>query len=102
MRMSVCGIEGEGGKVALVFIPSMMQNLSHGVTEVNLTGRTVREIIAQLERQFPGFKDRLLQDGELRPDIAVSVDGEIAFDIMERVGERSEVHFIPPISGGYY
>jgi molybdopterin synthase sulfur carrier subunit len=86
--------------MALVFIPSMMQNLTDGVTEVQISGRTVRDIIEQLEAKFPGFKDRLLQDGDIRPDIAVSVDGEIAFDIMERVGNSSEVHFIPPISGG--
>lgn len=86
--------------MALVFIPAMMQNLSNGVSQVQIAARTVRDLIDQLEAQFPGFKKRLLQDGDIRPDIAVSVDGEIAFDIMERVGERSEVHFIPPISGG--
>jgi molybdopterin converting factor small subunit len=86
--------------MALVFIPAMMQNLSNGVSQVQLAARTVRDLIEQLEIQFPGFKERLLQDGDIRPDIAVSVDGEIAFDIMERVSDRSEVHFIPPISGG--
>lgn len=86
--------------MALVFIPSMMQNLTGGVTEVQISGRTVRDIINHLEAQFPGFKDRLLEDGDIRPDIAVSIDGEIAFDITERVDDSSEVHFIPPISGG--
>lgn len=88
--------------MAFIFIPSMMQNLTDGVSEVNVSGRTVRDIIEQLEARFPGFKDRLLQDGDIRPDIAVSIDGEIAFDIMERVSDSSEVHFIPPISGGRY
>jgi molybdopterin synthase sulfur carrier subunit len=86
--------------MALVFIPTMMQKLTHGVTDVQIGGRTIRDIIEQLEAQFPGMRDRLLQDGDIRPDIAVSIDGEIAFDIMERVGDSSEVHFIPPISGG--
>lgn len=87
--------------MARVFIPSMMQSLTHGVTEVQIRARTVRDIIERLETQFPGFKDRLLQDGDIRPDIAISIDGEIAFDIMERVDDDSEVHFIPPISGGH-
>ncbi len=60
----------------------------------------MRAIIDHLETQFPGFKERLLQDGDIRPDIAVAVDGEVAFDLMERVRDDSEVHFIPPISGG--
>jgi molybdopterin synthase sulfur carrier subunit len=86
--------------MALVFIPTMMQNLTHGVTDVQISGRTVRDIIEQLEVQFPGMRNRLLQDDDFQPDVAVSVDGEIAFDIMERVGDNSEIHFIPPISGG--
>ena len=86
--------------MALVFIPAMMQNLSNGVTQVQIAASTVRDIIDHLETQFPGFKERLLQDGDIRPDIAVAVDGEVAFDLMERVGDDSEVHFIPPISGG--
>jgi hypothetical protein len=28
------------------------------------------------------------------------VDGEIALDVTDRVRDDSEVHFIPPISGG--
>jgi molybdopterin converting factor small subunit len=37
----------------------------------------------------------------LRPDIAIAVDGEMGLDgLAEQVGEDSEVHFIPPISGG--
>jgi molybdopterin converting factor small subunit len=28
------------------------------------------------------------------------VDGEIALDLTDRVRDESEVHFIPPISGG--
>ena len=86
--------------MALVFIPAMLQTLTAGVTQVHIAGRTVRDIIHTLEERFPGIKDRLLQGGELRPDIAVAVDGEMALDLFERVRDESEVHFIPPISGG--
>jgi sulfur-carrier protein len=86
--------------MALVFIPALLQNLTGGVTQVRLAGRTVRSVINALEERFPGMKERLLQDGDLRPDIAVAVDGEMALDLLDSVGEDSEVHFIPPISGG--
>ena len=87
--------------MAIVFIPTMMQPLSGGVSQVRVAGRTIRTIINNLEERFPGIKERLLQDGELRPDVAVAIDGETALDgVAERVGEDSEVHFIPPISGG--
>ena len=87
--------------MALVFIPTMLQPLSGGVAQVRVAGRTIRTIINRLEERFPGIKDRLLQDGDLRPDVAVAIDGETALDgLAELVGEDSEVHFIPPISGG--
>lgn len=87
--------------MAIVFIPAMMQSLTQGVSQVRIPGRTVRTIINALEERFPGIKERLLQDGDIRPDIAVAIDGEMALDgLAELVKEESEVHFIPPISGG--
>jgi molybdopterin converting factor small subunit len=87
--------------MALVFIPAMMQNLTGGVAQVQLAGRTVREVINRLEERFPGIKERLLQDGDVRPDVAIAVDGEIIFDLSDGVRTDSEVHFVPPISGGF-
>src|SRR4030095_5528725 len=87
--------------MAIVFIPAMLQPLTGGVSQMRVAGRTIRTIINNLEERFPGIKDRLLQDGDLRPDVAVAIDGETALDgVAEPVGEDSEVHFIPPISGG--
>jgi len=87
--------------MAIVFMPAMLQPLTGGVSQVRVAGRTIRTIINNLEERFPGVKERLLQDGDLRPDVAIAVDGEMGLDgLAEQVGEDSEVHFIPPISGG--
>jgi sulfur-carrier protein len=87
--------------MALVFLSAMLQPLTGGVSQVRVAGRTIRTVINNLEERFPGIKERLLQDGDLRPDVAVAIDGETALDgLAEPVGEDSEVHFIPPISGG--
>jgi len=52
-------------------------------------------------RQFPGLASHLLEGDDLKPSIAVSVDGEIGpGGIMEPIGEASEVHFLPAIAGG--
>jgi molybdopterin synthase sulfur carrier subunit len=87
--------------MAIVFLSAMLQPLTGGVSQVRVPGRTIRTLINNLEERFPGLKERLLQDGDLRPDVAVAIDGEIALDgVAELVREDSEVHFIPPISGG--
>ena len=86
-----------------VWIPSLMQKLTGGVEQVAVTGTTVRQIIDELEAAYPGFRARLVNEEEdrLRPDIAVAVDGEISNEGMRRkVGESSEVHFLPAMSGG--
>ena len=87
--------------MALVFIPSLMQNLSNGEQRVSVKGANVRQIIDNLDSMFPGFKNRLVEDGRVKPNISVAIDGEITpLGMIEKVTEDSEVHFLPAISGG--
>ena len=87
--------------MALVFIPSLMQTLSNGEQRVSVEGANVRQIIDNLDSMFPGFKNRLVEDGRVKPNISVAIDGEITpLGMIEKVTEDSEVHFLPAISGG--
>jgi molybdopterin synthase sulfur carrier subunit len=87
--------------MAKVFIPAQMRKLCGGQDVAVLDGTTVGELIEGLGRRFPGVSALLVEAGDLRPSIAVSVDGEIATGgLLERVGPNSEVHFIPAIGGG--
>jgi molybdopterin synthase sulfur carrier subunit len=87
--------------MAIVYIPEPLQALSKGQKEVTLEATTVRQIIAQLEALYPGMEDALVDDGDLRPHIAVAVDGEVSIrGLVEPVGAASEVHFIPALGGG--
>ena len=87
--------------MARVFVPTMLQATTGGVKEVEVTARNVRQVIEQLEERFPGIANRLMEDGEIRSNLAVAVDGEVArMGLMERVGENAEIHFVPAIGGG--
>ncbi len=87
--------------MARVFVPTMLQSSTGGVKEVEVTARNVRQVIDRLEEMFPGIADRLIEDGDLRSNLAVAVDGEVArMGLMERVGENTEIHFVPAIGGG--
>ena len=78
-----------------------MQNLSNGEQRVVVEGNNVRQIIESLDQKYPGFKDRLVEDGRVKPNISVATDGEITpLGMIEKVSEESEVHFLPAISGG--
>ena len=87
--------------MAKVFIPTMLQSLTAGVKQVDLDARNVRQINERLEERYPGMKDRLLEDGEIRPNLAIAIDGDVAImGMLEKVEENSEVHFVPAIGGG--
>ena len=89
--------------MAEVWIPPMMQRLTEGQERVTVAGATVRQILANLDVAYPGLR-ALLYDSEtdrIKPQIAVVVDGEVShLGLLERVGEDSEVHFLPAIGGG--
>ena len=51
--------------MATVFIPSLMQKLSDGKSRVEVEGSSVRQIVNNLDTQYPGFKERLVEDGRI-------------------------------------
>ena len=78
-----------------------MQKLTEGEGQVAIDGSTVREVIDNMDARFPGFKDRVCEDGEIKPNFAVAIDGEISPEGLRRkVDPGSEVHFLPAMAGG--
>lgn len=87
--------------MATVYIPTGLQSLTRGDKEVSIEATTVRQIVERLEALYPGIQGALVEDDDLRPHIAVAVDGELSvLGLLECVGEDSEVHFIPALGGG--
>ena len=80
-----------------------MQALTQGQQQVQVEGSTVRQVVNNLERLFPGAKAFIYDEEaeDLLPGVAVIVDGEASqLGLLERVREDSEVHFLPAIGGG--
>ena len=90
--------------MAVVYIPSLLRNLTGNIEKVNVPGKTVRDIIDTLEEMYPGIRDRLCDienGGRVRPNIALIVDGvRSANGLRTTVNPDSEVHFVPAIQGG--
>jgi molybdopterin synthase sulfur carrier subunit len=87
--------------MATVVIPAQLRKLTDGLDRVTASGRNVGLLIEDLERQFPGFREQLLQNDDVKPSIAVSIDGEMGTGgVLEPVGENSEVFFLPALGGG--
>ena len=84
-----------------IAIPSLMQKLTNGKNQVVVEGKTLREVVNNLEAAHPGFKDRLCDGDRVRPSISVYIDGVMTREGMHQpIGEAANIHFVPAVSGG--
>ena len=59
------------------------------------------KVIENLNDQYPGMKDRLVDGDRIKLEISVAIDGEIStLGMIDKVSEISEIHFLPAIAGG--
>lgn len=87
--------------MAHVHLPSTLPPLFPGLTRrLDVDAATVAEALDELERRWPGFRDRLCEPGPaLRHHIHVYVDRERA-SLDTPLDERSQMEVITAITGG--
>ena len=54
----------------VVFVPSLMQKLCNGEQKLVIEGTNLRQVIDNLDLQYTGFKDRLVENGKIKPNIS--------------------------------
>jgi molybdopterin synthase sulfur carrier subunit len=87
--------------LATVLLPGAVAHLAGGHTQLEIEGRTVAELLANLNRKYSGIESILGNENALGPGIAVAIDGVIfGRDIYRSIGPDTEVCFVPSISGG--
>ncbi len=78
-----------------------MRDLTGDRETIVVPGATVRDVIDELNRLYPGIRERLCSGDSLRSGIAVFVNTELArLGLLEPVPPVAEVHFLPAIAGG--
>jgi sulfur-carrier protein len=81
-----------------------MRRVAGGKRDVSADGENVSAVIEDLERQYPGFKDRLMDEsGDLRRFINIYINGEdirYAQGIDTPLKAGDELSIIPAVSGG--
>jgi molybdopterin converting factor small subunit len=71
------------------------RRLTGGVTEFDIEANTVRRMIAELERRYPGLGQQIDES------MAIAIDGEIFQDAyLAPLKPDSEIVLIPKIGGG--
>jgi molybdopterin synthase sulfur carrier subunit len=87
-----------------VRIPTPLRAVAKGNADVQAKGDTIDELIADLERQFPGLRERLVDEtGELRRFVNIYVNQEDIRFMDNRatvLKDGDEVAIVPAIAGG--
>jgi sulfur-carrier protein len=86
-----------------VRVPTILRSLTGGAKTVTAEGTDVGAIISDLDRQFPGMSDRLLDDSGLRRFINIYVnDEDVRFisGLTTPLADGDAVTILPAVAGG--
>jgi len=83
-----------------VVIPTPLRSYS-GRREVEAGGPTLAAVLADLDRQFPGIRFRVVDEQErARPHIRFFVNGQQVSDLARPLRPTDEIVIVPALSGG--
>ncbi len=86
-----------------VRIPTPLQRLTQGKEEVEGVAGTIINLVADLEKKYPGISERISEGGKIRRFVNIYVNEEdIRFLSAENttVKDGDEVSIVPAIAGG--
>ena len=86
-----------------VRIPTILRTYTDGAKQVEGTGSTLGELLADLDRKHGGLRDRLVEDGSLRRFVNVYLnDEDVRFlaGLDTPVKEGDTVTVLPAVAGG--
>lgn len=84
----------------IVGIPTPLLSYT-GASSVAAQGGTLAELLADLERRFPGIRFRLVDEqNRLRRHMRVFVNRQAVFDLSTTIREGDEVAIVQALSGG--
>lgn len=87
-----------------VRIPTPLRKLTNEQDVVTATGANVEEILGDLEKNFPGLKERICDgDGKVRRFVNIFLnDEDIRFlsETTTPVKDGDEISIVPAIAGG--
>lgn len=82
-------------------IPSQLRSYTRGASEVEISGATLAEALANLEAAYPGIRFRMIDElGRVRPHIKIFVAGESVRTLDVTLKPDDEIQIVGALSGG--
>jgi sulfur-carrier protein len=83
-----------------VLIPTSLRSYTR-VSRVAAIGETLGDVLADLDRQFPGIRFRMVDEQDrLRPNMRVFVNGKAICDLAKPLQPSDDVSIVQALSGG--
>jgi len=84
-----------------VVIPSQLRDYTSGSAHVEARGATLAELLADLERRYPGIRFRMIDEQDaIRRHIRIFVNQQPARDLNATLAANDEVVIVGALSGG--
>jgi molybdopterin converting factor small subunit len=84
-----------------VQIPSPLFSYTGGNREVEAEGKTLRELVADLDARYAGMRFRVVDEqGEIRPHMRFFVNRQIVRSLDHALATDDEVLIVAALSGG--
>ena len=88
----------------MIRIPSPLRRVTNGLDKVEVDGETLQGCINELEAEFPGVSERMLDEqGALREFVNVYINGEdVRFlqGLETATKSGDEISIVPAVAGG--
>ena len=83
-----------------VLIPTPLRSYTRtGIVEAS--GATVGEVLADLDRRYPGVRFRMIDEQDrMRPHMRFFINGEQTFDLHRALRPTDEIQIVQALSGG--
>lgn len=84
-----------------VLIPTPLRSYTDGAREVEAHGATLADMLADLDRRFPGMRFRMVDElGRTRPHMRIFVNRVAVFELAHPLADSDEVAIVQALSGG--
>jgi sulfur-carrier protein len=84
-----------------VVVPGQLRGYTDGRPEVTAEGETLDAVLVDLDRQFPGFRFRVIDEQDrVRRHVILFVGGERCEDLATKIFPGAELQIVGALSGG--
>jgi sulfur-carrier protein len=84
-----------------VYVPSALRSYTGEKDEVDAGGATLAELLRELDRRYPGFRFRIIDEQDsIRPHIKIFINHDQARELSSPLRVEDEVSILLALSGG--